>query len=47
MHNAAELHRTLSDVVACSIIDARNGKIAREHDYYDVMALMSQRGVSD
>ena len=35
------------DVVACSVIDARNGKIAREHDYYDAMALMSQLGVSD
>ena len=30
------------EVVACSIIDAHGGHIAREHDYYDVMAMMSQ-----
>lgn len=35
------------DVVACSIIDVRNGRIAREHDYNDVMVLMNRRGVSD
>ncbi len=35
------------EVVACSIIDARGGRIAREHDYYDVMAMMSQLGVTD
>jgi steroid delta-isomerase-like uncharacterized protein len=34
------------EVVACSIIDAHGGHIAREHDYYDVMAMMSQLGVT-
>lgn len=32
-------------VVACSIMEARDGKIVREHDYYDTMALMNQLGV--
>lgn len=35
------------EVVACSIIDAHDGQIAREHDYYDVMAMMGQLGVTD
>lgn len=34
------------DVVACSIVDAHGGHIAREHDYYDVMAMMSQLGLT-
>jgi len=30
------------EVVACSVIDARDDQIVREHDYYDFMALMHQ-----
>jgi steroid delta-isomerase-like uncharacterized protein len=30
----------------CNIIDVRDGKIYRERDYYDNMALLSQLGVS-
>jgi steroid delta-isomerase-like uncharacterized protein len=34
-------------VVACSIIEVHGGKIVRERDYYDNMALMQQLGVMD
>jgi steroid delta-isomerase-like uncharacterized protein len=33
-------------VVACSVIEARDGKIVQERDYYDNMALMNQLGVT-
>ena len=33
-------------VVACSVMKARDGRIIREHDYYDNMAIMSQLGLS-
>jgi steroid delta-isomerase-like uncharacterized protein len=34
------------EVVACSIIEAHGGHIAREHDYYDDMAMMGQLGLA-
>jgi steroid delta-isomerase-like uncharacterized protein len=33
-------------VIACSVIEVQDGKIVREHDYYDNMALMSQLGLN-
>ena len=33
------------EVVACNVIEAENGKIVRERDYYDVMSVMQQLGV--
>jgi steroid delta-isomerase-like uncharacterized protein len=33
-------------VVACSVLEATGGLITREADYYDVMTLMSQLGVT-
>jgi steroid delta-isomerase-like uncharacterized protein len=33
-------------VVACSVIEVRDGQIHRERDYYDNLALMNQLGVA-
>jgi steroid delta-isomerase-like uncharacterized protein len=34
------------EVVVCNVIEARDGKIFRERDYYDTMAVMQQLGVA-
>jgi len=34
------------EVVGCNVIEAENGKIVRERDYYDVMSVMQQLGVA-
>jgi steroid delta-isomerase-like uncharacterized protein len=34
-------------VVACSVVEVRDGQIHRERDYYDSLALMNQLGVTE
>ena len=34
------------ELVGCNVIEAENGKIVRERDYYDVMSVMQQLGVA-
>ncbi len=34
------------EVVGCNVIEAENGKIVHERDYYDVMSVMQQLGVA-
>jgi steroid delta-isomerase-like uncharacterized protein len=33
-------------VIACSVLEAREGKIIREADYYDTLAMMQQLGLA-
>jgi len=33
------------EVVACSVVEVRDGRIHRERDYYDTLTLMEQLGV--
>jgi steroid delta-isomerase-like uncharacterized protein len=35
------------EVVACSVVEVRAGRIAEERDYYDTLALMTQLGVAN
>jgi steroid delta-isomerase-like uncharacterized protein len=35
------------EVVACSVVEVRDGRIVEERDYYDTMTLMTQLGVAD
>jgi steroid delta-isomerase-like uncharacterized protein len=35
------------EVVACSVVEVRDGRIVEERDYYDTLALMTQLGVAD
>jgi steroid delta-isomerase-like uncharacterized protein len=35
------------EVVACSVVEVRDGRIVEERDYYDTLALMTQLGVVD
>jgi len=39
--------RRRMEVVACSVAEVRDGRILRERDYYDTLALMEQLGVTD
>jgi steroid delta-isomerase-like uncharacterized protein len=34
-------------VVACSVVEVREGRIVEERDYYDTLALMTQLGIAD
>ncbi|QKT02792.1 ester cyclase [Ectothiorhodospiraceae bacterium 2226] len=34
------------EVVACSVVEVREGRIGWERDYYDTLALMEQLGVA-
>jgi steroid delta-isomerase-like uncharacterized protein len=38
-------HRRM-EVVACSVVEFRDGRIYQERDYYDSLALMEQLGVT-
>jgi steroid delta-isomerase-like uncharacterized protein len=33
-------------ILVCNVVEARDGKIIRERDYYDVMSVMQQLGVA-
>jgi steroid delta-isomerase-like uncharacterized protein len=35
------------EVVSCSVVEVRDGRIVVERDYYDTLALMTQLGVAD
>jgi steroid delta-isomerase-like uncharacterized protein len=35
------------EVVACSVVEVRDGRIVEERDYYDTLALMTQLGVAE
>ncbi len=35
------------ELVACNVIEARDGKVYREREYYDGLSLMRQLGVTD
>ena len=36
-----------AEVVGCNVVEIRDGKIHRERDYYDTMALMQQLGLAE
>ncbi len=33
--------------MACNVVEARDGKIHRERDYFDTLSLMQQLGLAD
>ncbi len=36
-----------AEVVACNVVETRDGKIYRERDYFDTLSLMRQLGLAD
>ena len=35
------------EVVACNVVEVRDGRIIREREYFDAFAIMSQLGLAD